>query len=557
MKKYLSFFILLLFTAVGCTDLEEQILDEARNEQLLRDPSAAESILAPVYARMNQLFNSHEDWFLIQELSTDEAIVPYRGGTDWFNGGILIEAYRHTWTTNHRTLANVWNQITQGIARSAIAVNTLATIDVVNPNISAYAAEAKAMGALFNYCLLDAYGLCLYKDPAQIYSTTETSRIMRGEEAVEFLLAELDAALPDLKEKGEIGSGRFTKGAAEALKARILLNKAVYVDPYAATHSFQSSDMDAVIQACNAVINSGGYALESQDYFSIFDLDNRNHPELIFAVDHRDDANNGGRLIWFTLARNQHLSLVNLTSVGTDGASTTSDFYHTWDGNHDDPRFYKEYIPQDGLPASIPDAAYRINRGFLVGQQYGIVLNSDRSDFKRADNGELLIEKLYNTQRTGEAVDFTVEVAIEQQNGHSNGVRVSKYEADQRSTNGRNFSTVNQPLLRLADVYLMRAEAYLRKGEVASALSDLNALRSARNHPRQFSIADVSLDAIYRERGYELYWEMIRRTDMIRFGKFEDTWTSKTNNEVHRRLFPIPQAVMDANPNFIQQNKDY
>ena len=39
----------------------------------------------------------------------------------------------------------------------------------------------------------------------------------------------------------------------------------------------------------------------------------------------------------------------------------------------------------------------------------------------------------------------------------------------------------------------------------------------------------MSLDILLRERGFELYWEMVRRSDLIRFGKYEDAWTEKTN----------------------------
>ncbi len=546
--------VISLISISACSDLEPEVLDEALNSDLLEGAGAAEGILAPVYGRMNQLFNSHEDWFLIQEITTDEAMVPYRGGTDWFNGGILIEAYRHTWTPTHNNLRNVWNQLVQGVARSAIAVNTISGLD--NANGSAYIAEARAMGAFYNYCLLDAYGVCLYKDPANIYSS-EKSQILRGAEAVEFLLSELDAVEAGLKTKTEVGAGRFTKAAAWALKARIYLNKAVYTDRYAAIFNFAASDMQKAIENCDKVISSGEYSLESGEYFSIFNMDNHNHKEHIFAIDHRDDANNAGRMTWFSLARNQHFSLTNLVSTGTDGGSVTSDYYNTWKDNTDDPRFFKEYIKQDGTQTSIPDAAYKLNRGFLQGQQYGIALNPARTAFKRAANGELVVEKLFNTQRTGEAVNFTIAVDLETNNGHSSGVRVSKYEVDPRSTNGRNYSRVDQPLMRIGEIYLTRAEAKLRSGDRTGALADINAIRTARRHPRQMTAAELSLDNIYRERGYELYWEMVRRTDMVRFGKFEDTYTSKTNKDIYRRIFPIPQATIDADPSFLQQNQGY
>ena len=63
-----------------------------------------------------------------------------------------------------------------------------------------------------------------------------------------------------------------------------------------------------------------------------------------------------------------------------------------------------------------------------------------------------------------------------------------------------------------------------------------------------------------RERGFEFYWEMVRRTDMIRFGKYEDAWTEKTDNDKLKRLFPIPQTAIDGAseiPGFLAQNQGY
>jgi hypothetical protein len=97
-------------------------------------------------------------------------------------------------------------------------------------------------------------------------------------------------------------------------------------------------------------------------------------------------------------------------------------------------------------------------------------------------------------------------------------------------------------------VYLMRAEAKLRKNnDVAGALADVNAIRAARTATKPApALTSMSLDLLYRERGFELYWEMHRRTDMIRFGKYEDTWTEKTDTDKRKRLFPIPQTAIES-----------
>jgi len=117
-------------------------------------------------------------------------------------------------------------------------------------------------------------------------------------------------------------------------------------------------------------------------------------------------------------------------------------------------------------------------------------------------------------------------------------------------------------IIRLADIYMMRAEAKLRSGDVAGALADVNAVRAsrtARGLPPP-PLNDVDLDILFRERGFEFYWEMLRRTDMIRFGKYEGTWTEKTNSDKQKRLFPIPQSAVDGasnTPGYLVQNAGY
>jgi starch-binding outer membrane protein, SusD/RagB family len=548
--KNLIISLLVIFSMVSCTNLEEEVLDTALGDDLLNGDQAAEGVLAPVYANMHQLFNNQEHYFLLQEVSTDECIVPYRGGTDWYNGGRLIEMFRHTWTPNHQNIRLVWQELVSGIAKGLIVGQTLGTDHE-------YSYEALGMVAFYNLCLLDLYGVALEKDPED-FNTGVLSRVLRGQEAIDYITGILDEIEPELRTRAELGaagSTRFTLSAAHAVRARLLLNKAVYLDRYATSFTFNDEDMDAVIGYCNQIISSGFYSLETTDYFSIFDTDNHNHLEHIFALDQRLEANGQNRFAWFTLSRNTIGSL-EYRSTGTDGGSCTSDFYHTWDGFHSDPRFYKEIIPQDGSVTSWPVAQYSLNRGFLQGQQYGVVLNSAGTDVKKDENGNLVIEMLYNKARTGEAINYTIDVDLEVNKGHSDGVRVLKYEFDPESQT-QSMGSVNIPLLRLSDVYLMRAEANLRKGLAPAALTDVNAVRLARGAE---PLGSITLDDLYRERGFELYWEQQRRTDMIRFGKYEDTWTSKTSNDKNKRLFPIPQTVIDATsatPDYIVQNPGY
>jgi hypothetical protein len=177
----------------------------------------------------------------------------------------------------------------------------------------------------------------------------------------------------------------------------------------------------------------------------------------------------------------------------------------------------------------------------------------------------LKVGKLHNTTRPGSTnvpVNFTEQIDFSiAGSGYSTGYRVEKYEFSKTSVSGRNFGEHDIVILRLADVYLMRAEAKLRKNSAdASALADVNFVRAARTASTPAApLTTISLDLLFRERGFELYWEMVRRTDMIRYGKYEGTWTEKTSTDKQKRLFPIPNTAIDAAsniPGYLIQNPD-
>jgi len=116
--------------------------------------------------------------------------------------------------------------------------------------------------------------------------------------------------------------------------------------------------------------------------------------------------------------------------------------------------------------------------------------------------------------------------------------------------------------MRFAEMYMMRAEAKLRKGDAAGALADVNTVRTSRTarEPVPAEIPSIDLDIMFRELGFEFYWEGLRRTSQIRFGKYEDSWTEKSDATATNRLFPIPQSAIDGASNtagFLNQNEGY
>jgi hypothetical protein len=555
--KFITLLICLL-AMNSCTDLQEEVLDESLSGGTTPEQAAAGSI-APVYAVLSNLF-LHTNYFALQEISTDEAILPYRGGTDWGDNGIYLELHRHTNSSSHTRVRDAWNSVVvQGVTRAVTAINGLASIS--DPNAPVFLAEARAMRAYYSMLSLDLFGLVFVKDDPK-----ERSTILRGNDAVEYIESELLTALEGVATN--VGPGRVTKGAVWGLLARLRLNAPVYRNIYGERFDFTAADMDKVIEYTNQVIQSGQYQL-SPEYFEIFDDENHSNKELIFALDQRADLNGHNRLAYFSLSGDQFPLPSFPQANGTDGPAITSDFYRTWvdayegaDPATKDPRFFKEnmVIPADSC---IPAAQFRYNRGILRGQQYGLLTAAHGQPFQRCgDNYK--IGMLYNVTRADKTqrVNFTEHIDFSTAgSGYSTGYRVLKYEFSKKSQSGRNYGDADIVILRLADIYLMRAEAKLRKGDAAGALADVNlvrASRTARIVPP--ALTSMDLDILFRERGFEFYWEMQRRTDMIRFGKYEGTWTEKTSSDRRKRLFPIPQSAIDGAsdmPGYLVQNESY
>jgi len=560
MKKLSIKYLICLasLSMVGCTKLNEKVLDES-SVTGLTDKQLAEGLIAPVYNVLPDIF-LHTRYFTLQEISTDEAILPYRGGTDWGDNGIYLSMHRHETVSTDPNVQNTWTSIVTGLSRAVTAISALKT----NKDASAplFLAEARGMRAYYSLLTLDLFGLIFVKE-----DPNATSKIVRGDEAIKYIESELLAIEPVLD--NTTGPGRITKGAVWGLLARLYLNAAVYRDRYAASFSFQTDDMNKVVDYCNKIISSNQYALASE-YFSIFGNANHTNKEIIFAVDQRPDISNShNRMAYFSLSGDQFPLPAFTSANGTDGPAITPDFYHTWvDANAPtdpaaaDPRFYKENLPQaDGC---VDAAAFNINRGILRGQQYGLTKDASGA-FITCPDGKLKVSMLFNTTRSKPTlpVDFTEQVDFTTAgSNYSTGYRVEKYEFSKSSNSGRNKGEADIVILRLADIYLMRAEAKLRaSNDAIGALADVNTIRAARTATTPaVALTSMTSDILFRERGFELYWEMVRRTDMVRFGKYEGSWTEKTNSDAKKRVFPIPQNAIDAASNltgYLKQNDGY
>jgi len=124
------------------------------------------------------------------------------------------------------------------------------------------------------------------------------------------------------------------------------------------------------------------------------------------------------------------------------------------------------------------------------------------------------------------------------------------------------ISTNNFIKIRLAETYLLRAEAYLRIGDLAKAAADVNVIRD-RVKARRVEPNEVTIDFILDERARELMIEEPRRQTLSRLGLLYERVrrynpVSAQNIKPHHNWWPIPQNVIDSNTGaVISQNEGY
>ena len=159
----------------------------------------------------------------------------------------------------------------------------------------------------------------------------------------------------------------------------------------------------------------------------------------------------------------------------------------------------------------------------------------------------LNLSPLGNTSRLGASYDVGKDELA-----WNTGYRNIKFLPDPNSINRNQNNDV--PVFRYSDIILTKAEAIQRGGTATlghTALSLINMLRAVRTTSP--ALSGLTLDDIYSERSREMSWECWHRNDMIRFGKFENSWgLGKTNTDTYRRLFPIPTSAIATNSKLIQ-----
>ena len=518
-------------------------LDETPKDQIPESEiyDSANSLYVNAVASLYNYIGAHEEGEGLQgtcrgiydynTLTTDEAIIPIRGG-NWYDGGLWENMYDHTWTATDTDLYNVWKYLYKVIV---LSTKSLETIDqhkslLNDQQRDEYKAEVRAVRAMFYYYAMDMFG----RIPILESSTQKTAYIRQSNrsDVFKYIVNELQTVAPLLpNEHSNLQGnyyGRVTRPVAWFLLAKLALNAEVYTDDNW-TDSYRPDgktimiDVDGTqknawltcIHYCN-LIASAGYSLES-DYTKNFAVHNENSNENIFTIPL-------DKMLYLNefhyLFRSRHYA--HGGAYGGASENGTCATLHT--------------MAVYGYNTSSPDA--RLDMNFYTGK-----VEVDGSNVT-LDDGTPLEYKPLAVERNLTSSQY-IETA---------GARMKKYEVDRTAYSDGRMPDNDIVLYRYADVMLMKAEAKVRNGE--SGDEELNAVRNRVGMPS----LPATLDNILNERLLELVWEGWRRQDMIRFGTYNKSYDihtpSEADNKGYTTVFPIPGKARELNPN-LEQNPGY
>ncbi|MDR5590682.1 RagB/SusD family nutrient uptake outer membrane protein [Christiangramia sp. SM2212] len=529
-----TFLVLFGLAVLWSCESELDLVPEDNREtaaSAFEDPAAYKQFLAKLYAGfaisgqdgpagdadlsgLDEGFSQYMRlYFKLQELTTDEAVIGWNDGT-------IKDLHNQNWTSGNEFIRTMYSRVMYQIAQSNEYLRQTETsvldgrgVDSgLRAEIDTYRAEARFLRALSYWHALDLYGnppFVTEEDPVGAFLPEQIT----SAELFNYIEGELLAIESELVAAGANEYGRADQGALWMLLSKLYLN----AEKYTGTPRYAD-----VITYTNKVI-AADYSLVD-DYQKLFLADN----------------NSNG-------AQNEIIFPITFDGINTQAYGGMTFIIHAAVGGSMDP----DNFGINGGWAGLRTTSALVNK-FLDSEDDAIEEVADQRALFYTDGQSKEINDISN---------FT------------NGYAVAKYKnVDVNGNAGSDptgdFPDTDFPMFRLADAYLMYAEAVVRGagGSQANAVDYINELRERAfgNADNNISTADLSLNFILNERARELYWEAHRRTDLIRFGQFSDggVWPFKggvpqgTTTEAFRDLFPIPASDLGVNTN-LTQNPGY
>ncbi|WP_343703970.1 RagB/SusD family nutrient uptake outer membrane protein [Chitinophaga sp.] len=518
----------LLMAAVGCKKLDLGPSYQDTDLTFWQKPDAAEQSLNNVYAGMYS-----DDYYFFNESLSDNSF-----SSSSVNGGAAQSIAAGAYDGRTNRVAGEWAFHYGGIRN---VNNLLANIDKV-PELDAalkarYQAEARFIRAFHYFHLVNWYGdVPLIKNEISYEESFNIARTAKAE-VISYVLAELDeitGALPLKAEYADADKGRITRGAAAALKAKVLL------------YDSKWNEAATVLEQIMAG-TYGTYTL-FPSFAGIFQPENENNSEVILNME------------YVPVHRTQ--SMQRFFIPFSEGVLIS--------GMAPSQSLVDDFVMTNGKGIRETGSGYNENAPFA---------NRDpRLEATIIHDGSSFITKRGETVVIRTAPG-TGDNAVDKADASKTGYYFRKYY--DRTADGNNNSGLNLILLRYADVLLMYAEAKAMQGQLDEATwnSTIRPLReragftdpAALNFANYAGLGNTGLtDLVRRERRTEMALESQRVFDIRRW-KIAETVMNGTlygmkvggsHLVVDRRVFdankhylwPVPQADIDMNKNLLPNN---
>ena len=461
-------------------------------------------------------------WWSVNTLSTDEAKCVW--GDAW-----VKEIVTNTWTAVKNDA--IYATYVRGVMTVTLANNYLRSTDDSNPEIAIERAEVRVIRALAYWMLLDTFGNPPFTTEADPMGAVKPKQISAAD-LYAWLKTELEDLVSEnshLKDAHTQVYPRVDKGAAYGLLARLLINHKTYLG---------KEDMAVYAEAMAAAEKvMENYSL-AKNYRELFMGDNGQNPEALNEIvmaacyDANKTQSYGGAtyLIAASTNNNNNLGL----AAGWAGLNTSTQFV----------------------------------ANILGGVADNAAIGDNVEKFTTTDKRALV--SLKYSEKKDQAIDsFTAGWHVFKFNNFHSDAEDLYGERPKEGEGAivEQFASVDFPLIRAAESYLIYAEAKTRidggstsDAKAVKCITDLQT-RAGLNP----AISSITLDNVFTEITRELYWEGLRRTTLIRFNKFVEgsyVWPFKGGAEsgqalaAHMKLFPIPDEDIVANDN-LDQNIGY
>ncbi len=553
-NRYLLAAGLCLLATLSCTKLQTNVYSVIPATSYWQTPAEVAAGVAPAYSNINSLSAIGGDIANMVEGVTDEMVVPTRG-SDWGDAGHWNALWFHSYEPTNSNWNGGWQDVFGGISKCNLIITAVNGLSPAPPSLPSILAQVKTVRAYYYYLAMSVFGnIPIVTDT----TTSSTPGTQKRADVYNFIITDLTSSIPNLTSEVSANTyGQVTKYFAFALLARLYLNAIVFTGAPGPAYTAGQPNYQMAINYCDSVM-AGPYSLMS-DYFDNFMPNNGPaSTENIFAFpcDHINNKSN-----------NWENSILHYQSYLAFGMSTGNNL---WNGFCAQADFYNSYDTTStySVSGSYTLRNYNDQRSgqWLIGQQFKGAYN-----YPPYQNVPVAgpVANYVVDAGTGANLAFNPNFTLfsdASPAGRLAGIRNIKYFPSPSS--GQNASDMDNDfvIFRLAEIYLIKAEAELRSGgDAADALNLVNMLRARAYGNGSHALASLTLPVLLQEKGREMAYEGVRRDDLIRyevtdgikyFTGARTVGAKAADPDDHWMVFPIPSLQITANSN-LQQNAGY